>query len=238
MRLSQVRALTFDVFGTVVDWRSTVVREVTATLGEGKGLDGDWEAFADRWRFEGYVGGIQAIRRGERPFTTADALHREKLDELLGELGSPLDEAEAAELNRVWRRLEPWPDSVTGLRRLRTRWYVFTLSNGNFALLAEMAKRADLRWDGILSADLLGHFKSDPETYLSAARALSLEPGQVMMVAAHKADLEAARACGLRTAFVPRPREHPRVELADIEPDDGFDINATDFHDLSAQLGY
>ena len=222
MTLSDVQALTFDVFGTVVDWRSTVIREVTATLGEGKGLDGDWETFADRWRFEGYVGGIQAIRRGERPFTTADALHREKLDELLADHGSPLDEAEAADLNRVWHRLDPWPDSVGGLRRLSSRFTVSTLSNGNFALLVNMAKHSGLPWDSILSADLLGHFKSDPETYLSAARALTLEPGQVMMVAAHKADLEAASACGLHTAFVPRPRE-TRLSPAAL---DDLDFNA------------
>ena len=236
MTLSDVRALTFDVFGTVVDWRTTVIREVTATLGEGKGLEADWETFADRWRFEGYVGGIGAIRRGERPFTTADALHREKLDELLAEVGDPLDEAEAEHLNRVWHRLDPWPDSVGGLGRLRKRFIVSTLSNGNYALLVNMAKHSGLPWDSILSADLLGHFKSDPETYLSAARTLTLEPGQVMMVAAHKPDLEAASACGLHTAFVPRPREHgsPRD---DLEPDDRFDFNATDFHDLATQLG-
>ena len=237
MPLPDVQALTFDVFGTVVDWRSTVIREVTAALGEGKGLDADWGAFADRWRFEGYVGGIQAIRRGERPFTTADALHRAKLDELLGELGNPLDEAEAADLNRVWHRLDPWPDSVGGLRRLGTRFTVSTLSNGNLALLVNMAKHSGLPWDCFLSADLLGHFKSDPETYLSAARALTLDPAQVMMVAAHKPDLEAAGACGLRTAFVPRPREHGPSVTVDLEPDDRFDCNATDFHDLAAQLG-
>ena len=237
MAISDVQALTFDVFGTVVDWRSTVIREVRTVLGEEKGLDGDWETFADRWRFEGYVGGIGAIRRGERPFTTADALHRAKLDELLGELGSPLDEAESEHLNRVWHRLDPWPDSVGGLRRLGTRFTVSTLSNGNLALLVNMAKHSGLPWDCFLSADLLGHFKSDPETYLGAARALSLEPGQVMMVAAHKADLDAASACGLRTAFVPRPREHARVSAEDLAHESRFDFNATDFHDLATQLG-
>ena len=237
MTLSDVRALTFDVFGTVVDWRSTVIREVTAALGEAKGLSADWETFADRWRFEGYVGGIQAIRRGERPFTTADALHRAKLDELLAELGNPLDEAETVDLNRVWHRLDPWPDSVGGLGRLRKRFTVSTLSNGNFALLVNMAKHSGLPWDSILSADLLGHFKSDPESYLSAARALTLDPGQVMMVAAHKPDLEAASACGLHTAFVPRPREHGPARRDDLEPDERFDFNATDFHDLATQIG-
>ncbi len=235
--LSDVRALTFDVFGTVVDWRTTVTRELAATLGEGKGLEADWEALAARWRFEGYVGGIGAIRGGERPFTTADALHREKLDEILAELGNPLDEEEAAELNRVWHRLDPWPDSVGGLGRLRKRFVVSTLSNGNFALLVNMAKHSGLPWDGFLSADLLGHFKSDPETYISAARALSLEPGQVMMVAAHKADLDAAAGCGLHTAFVPRPKEMPAGRPTDLEFEDRFDFNATDFHDLATQLG-
>jgi 2-haloacid dehalogenase len=237
MTLSDVRALTFDVFGTVVDWRTTVTRELTATLGQGKGLDADWEAVAARWRFEGYVGGIGAIRRGERPFTTADALHREKLDEILAELGNPLDEAEAAELNRVWHRLDPWPDSVGGLGRLRKRFIVSTLSNGNYALLVNMAKYTGLPWDSFLSADLLGHFKSDPETYLSAARALTLKPGQVMMVAAHKADLDAAAGCGLHTAFVPRPHEMPADRPSDLEFEDRFDINATDFHDLATKLG-
>ena len=236
MTLSDVQALTFDVFGTVVDWRTTVIREVSTALAA-KGVEADCEAFADRWRFEGYVGGIQAIRRGERAFTTADALHREKLDELLADLGSPLDGAEAAELNRVWHRLDPWPDSPGGLGRLRTRFIVSTLSNGNLALLVNMAKHSGLPWDCFLSADLLGHFKSDPETYRSAARALTLEPGQVMMVAAHKADLDAAAACGLRTAFVPRPREHGRISPADLEYEDRFDFNAADFHDLAAQLG-
>lgn len=234
---SDVRALTFDVFGTVVDWRGTVTRELAATLGEGKGLTADWEALAARWRFEGYVGGIGAVRRGERPFTTADALHREKLDEILAELGSPLDEAEADHLNRVWHRLDPWPDSVGGLGRLGKRFIVSTLSNGNLALLVNMAKHSGLPWDCFLSADLLGHFKSDPETYLSAARALSLEPGRVMMVAAHKADLDAAAACGLHTAFVPRPHEMPADRPADLAFEDRFDFNATDFHDLATQLG-
>ena len=237
MTVSDVRALTFDVFGTVVDWRSTVTRELAATLGQGKGLTADWEALAARWRFEGYVGGIGAIRSGERPFTTADALHREKLDEILAELGNPLDKDEAEELNRVWHRLDPWPDSVGGLGRLRKRFVVSTLSNGNFALLVNMAKHSGLPWDGFLSADLLGHFKSDPETYLSAARALSLEPGQVMMVAAHKADLDAAAGCGLHTAFVPRPDEMPAGRPTDLEFEDRFDFNASDFHDLAAQLG-
>ncbi len=237
MALADVRALAFDVFGTVVDWRSAVVREVAATLGEGMGLDGDWEAFADRWRFEGYIDGIGAIRRGERPFTTADALHRARLDALLAEHGAALDEAQTERLNHVWSRLDPWPDSIGGLRRLGAHFIVSTLSNGNLSLLVNMAKHAGLPWDCFLSADLLGHFKPDPETYLAAARALSLEPRQVMMVAAHKADLEAARACGLAAAFVPRPHEHGPSVSVDLEPDDRFDINATDFHDLATQLG-
>ncbi len=234
--LPDVRALTFDVFGTVVDWRTTVIREVTALLGEAKGLTGDWDTFADRWRHEGYIGGIGAIRRGERPFTTAAALHREKLDELLAEHGSPLDDAEAAHLNRVWHRLDPWPDSVGGLARLRSRFVASTLSNGNLALLVNMAKYSGLPWDAFLSADLLGHFKSDPEAYLAAARALTLEPHEVMMVAAHKADLEAASACGLRTAYVPRPLEAGPANPSDASPDPRFDLNATDLHDLASQL--
>ena len=234
---SDVRALTFDVFGTVVDWRSTVIREVTAVLGDGKGVDGDWTTFADRWRFEGYIAGIGEARRGERPFTTADALHRAKLDDLLTELGNPLSESEADELNRVWHRLDPWPDSVGGLGRLRSRFVVSTLSNGNFALLVNMAKHAGLPWDCFLSADLIGHFKADPESYLGAARFLSLEPEQVMMVAAHKPDLEAARAVGLRTAFVPRPAEFGPDRPHDGAFESTFNYNANDLHHLASQLG-
>ena len=237
MAVPNVRALTFDVFGTVVDWRSTVIREVTALLGGGKGLEGDWEAFADRWRIEGYVEGIGQIRRGERAFTTADALHRAKLDELLAELGDPLGEPEAEDLNRVWHRLDPWPDAIGGLARLRSRFIVSTLSNGNFALLVNMAKHAGLPWDCFLSADLIGHFKSDPESYLAAARLLGLEPEQVMMVAAHKADLEAASGVGLRTAFVPRPAETGPDRPYDGEFEAKFDFNASDFHELASQLG-
>jgi len=237
MAIDGIRALVFDVFGTVVDWRSSVIRELTA-VGARHGVAADWGAFADAWRYEGYIGGITRVNRGEWPFMTADELHRRKLDELLPAYGlGGLAEEERADLNRVWHRLDPWPDSVPGLWRLKQRFVISTLSNGNVALLVNMAKRAGLPWDCILGADVLGAFKPRAEAYLAGARLLGLEPRAVMLVAAHKADLRAAQAAGLRTAFVPRPLEAgPNVEV-DLSPDPGFDLHAVDFLELARLLG-
>ncbi len=231
-----LRALVFDVFGTVVDWRSSVIRELQ-TVGARHGVTADWGAFVDAWRYEGYIGGIARINRGELPFMTTDELHRRKLDELLPAYGlDDLPEAERADLNRAWHRLDPWPDSVPGLWRLKQRWIISTLSNGNVALLVNMAKRAGLPWDCVLGADLLGAFKPKPEAYLAGARALGLEPGQVMLVAAHKADLKAAQAAGLRTAFIPRPAEAGPNIAVDLTPDPSFDLTAPDFLELARLL--
>ncbi|MCC7364637.1 MAG: haloacid dehalogenase type II [Dehalococcoidia bacterium] len=232
-----IRALTFDVFGTVVDWRTSVIRELEA-LGARLGIERDWAAITDDWRYDGYMRGTNKVRKGELPFMTADALHRRKLDALLAEHGiEGLDEAAIDHLNRAWHRLDPWPDAVAGIARLRSKFVVSTLSNGNVALLVNMAKHAGLTWDCVLSAELTGAFKPDPECYLRGARFLGLEPGEVMMVAAHKFDLLAAQKVGLHAAFVPRPTEAGPNVTVDLEPDPGFDYVATDFHDLAAQLG-
>jgi 2-haloacid dehalogenase len=227
-------ALIFDVFGTVVDWRSAVIRE-GEELGVQKGLDIDWAAFADAWRRR-YAPSMDRVRRGEIPWTNLDNLHRASLEELLDEFGiEGLTEAERDHFNRVWHRLDPWPDAVEGLTRLKQRHVIAPLSNGNVALLTSMAKRAKLPWDLVLSAELVRHYKPDPETYLMAPRLLALEPGQVMMGAAHVYDLRAARQNGLRTAYVPRPLEFGPGKNAD-PPDPSFDLVARDFIELAEKL--
>ena len=230
-----VKALAFDVFGTVVDWRSTVIREGRA-LGKARGLDVDWAAFADAWR-DGYGPAMNRVRNGELQWKTIDELHRLILDGLLERFSiTGLDEAEKDHLNRVWHRLDPWPDAVEGLTRLKSRFIIASLSNGNVALLVNMAKHGGLPWDAVLSAELAGRYKPDREVYLKAADLLGLEPAAVMMVAAHKGDLRAAAKAGLRTAFVPRPRERPNRQI-DLSVDGEFDVSATDFVDLASKLG-
>ena len=236
MLADTVKALTFDVFGTVVDWRRSVAREC-ARVGEAKGFSADWEAFADDWR-AGYGPSMGRVRSGELPWTNIDKLHRMVLDELLEKFGiTDLSEDEKDDLNRAWHRLDPWPDSVEGLARLRGKFIIATLSNGNVALLTNMAKRAGLPWDCILSAELARHYKPDPESYQTAVALLGLTVDQVMMVAAHKGDLHAARAVGLRTAFVPRPDEFGPNREVDTEPDPAFDVVASDFLELADKLG-
>ncbi len=229
-----MKALIFDVFGTVVDWRSTIIRE-GEELGRTKDLSVDWAAFADAWRSR-YVPSMNRVRRGEIPWTNLDDLHRTSLEELLREFGvEGLTEEEKDHLNRVWHRLEPWPDAVAGLAWLKESDLIAPLSNGNVALLANMAKRAGLPWDLILSAELVRHYKPDPETYLMAPGLLDLQPEQVMMVAAHPDDLRAARKNGLRTAYVPRPLEFGPGKEAK-PPDPSFDLVAHDFVDLAREL--
>lgn len=235
-QLADVKALTFDVFGTVVDWRGSIIRQGLA-FGAEHGLTVDWARFADDWR-SGYQPSMERVRRGELPWTNIDTLHRMILDELLVKYGiTDLSEADKDHLNRVWHRLTAWPDAVPGLTRLRTRYILAPLSNGNVALLTNMARYAGLPWDCILSAELAKHYKPDPETYQMAADLLGLRPEQVMMVAAHKGDLRAAQAVGLQTAFVPRPMEHGPERMPDTTPDPAFTIHAVDFNDLAAQLG-
>lgn len=230
------RALTFDVFGTVVDWRSSLIAELR-TFAQQKGLSGDWEKFADAWR-DGYAPAMDQVRSGKLAWQTIDQLHRRILEELLIRFRIPtLAEADKDHLNRAWHRLKPWPDSVAGLTRLKRKYIITSLSNGNVSLLVHMAKQAALPWDTVLSAELAGHYKPDREAYLKAAQLLDLRPDQVLMVAAHKSDLEGARRAGLRTAFVTRPLEKgPAVKL-DISREPWMDVYARDFLDLAAQAG-
>jgi 2-haloacid dehalogenase len=232
----RVRALTFDVFGTVVDWRGSIIRE-GQLLSIEKGFDVDWGLFADRWR-SGYSPAMNRVRSGELPWTKIDDLHRMILDDLIEEFGlQTLSEIERQEFNRVWHRLSPWPDAVGGLLRLKSRFVITTLSNGNVSLLTNMAKNSGLPWDAVLSAELAGHYKPDPEVYIKAAELLSLPIEQVMMVAAHPGDLRAAARTGMRTAYVHRPLERgPGREPNVVVPGD-FDYLAGDFLDLAMQLG-
>lgn len=233
--IESVKALCFDVFGTVVDWRSSVAREAEA-LGRAKGIDRDWTAFADRWR-AGYQPAMEEVRRGTRPWTILDVLHREILDRLLVEFAvDGLAEHEIDHLNRAWHRLDPWPDAVAGLSRLKTRYILATLSNGNVALMVNMAKRAGLAWDVILGAEIARHYKPQPEAYLNSVSLLGLTPEQAMLVAAHNDDLGAGRALGMRTAFVRRPTEYGPDQDFDLEPEKDWDVIADDFIDLAAML--
>ena len=234
--LSAVKALVFDVFGTVVDWRGSIIAE-GREFGRARGIDIDWGAFADAWRGM-YGPSMDRVRRREIPWHNLDALHRTSLDELLPRFGiAGLSEEDTQHLNRVWHRLGPWPDSVPGLTRLRARYVLATLSNGNVALLTNMAKRAGLPWDCILSAELFRAYKPDAVVYQSAAALLGLTAGEVMMVAAHGGDLRAAQRCGLRTAYVYRPLEFGPERKAELDPDPSFDVVATDFVDLADKLG-
>jgi 2-haloacid dehalogenase len=232
-----IEALAFDVFGTVVDYRGTIIRE-GAQINAAKGWSVDWGRFADAWRGR-YRPFMDRVMRGELPWMKLDALHRLALEEVLVELGvGGLSEAEKDHLNRVWHRLDPWPDAVPGLTRLRTRYILATLSNGNVSLLVEMARYSGLPWDCILSAELARAFKPDPAVYRMACDLLSRPPDRVMLVAAHSDDLQAAQALGLKTAFVPRPLEHgPNAGAPTLAPDHGFDLVAADFLDLAQQLG-
>jgi 2-haloacid dehalogenase len=228
--------LIFDTFGTVVDWRSSVIAEGEA-LGRTKGWHVDWAAFADAWR-AGYAPAMNRVRRGELPWTKLDVLHRMTLDELIGRFKiEPLTEAEKVHLNRVWHRLAPWPDAVAGLQRLRKRFVIAPMSNGNLSLLTNMAKHAGLPWDCILSTELVRHYKPDKETYLMAVDFFDVKPADVMMVAAHEGDLDAAKALGLKTAYVHRPREFGPARTPAIPAAGRFDLMAKDFLDLAAQLG-
>ena len=231
-----VKALTFDVFGTVVDWYGSIIRE-GQLLAARKGYDVDWAQFATSWR-SGYGPAMNKVRTGEMPWTKIDDLHRMILDDLVEEYKlTGMTEAELVHFNEAWHRLSPWPDTVAGLNKLKTKYVITTLSNGNVSLLTHMAKNGGLPWDAILSAELSGHYKPDPEAYLKAADLLSLRPDQVMMVAAHPGDLRAAARTGLRTAYVIRPLERGPGRQVNRNPDGEFDYTAEDFNDLARQLG-
>jgi 2-haloacid dehalogenase len=233
---SRVRALTFDVFGTVVDWRGSIIREGEA-LGALWRIDLDWARFADAWRAH-YQPSMERVRRGELPWTRLDELHRMALEKILSDFGvTGLSEEQIEHLNLVWHRLDPWPDAIAGLTRLKRKFILATLSNGNVALLVNMAKRAGLPWDAILGAEVARHYKPQPEAYLRTADLLGLAPDQCMMVAAHNSDLIAAGKLGFRTAFVPRRTEYGPNQTADLTAEREYDVLAESLVDLAAQLG-
>ena len=239
--LAGVKAILFDTFGSVVDWRGSLIADLGGWAAQ-RGIAGDWVGLVDAWR-AAYAPSMDRVRRGELPWTILDDLHRATLETLVAQFGITfpggvdLGEAELDHINRGWHRLKPWPDAVAGLTRLRRRYIIGPLSNGNVALLVNMAKAAGIPWDMVCSTELFGHYKPDPETYLGAARILGLQPGQVMMAAAHNGDLAAARACGLRTAFWPRVSEYGPLQKRDYAADSDWDIVASDIEDMAAQLG-
>jgi 2-haloacid dehalogenase len=236
MTHSDVKALLFDVFGTVVDWRSGVVRD-GEKLAEARGLDVDWAAFADAWREE-YQPSLDRVRRGETEWRNLDSLHRESLNRLLDRFGiADLTDEEREYLNRAWHRLDPWPDAVPGLNRLRSDYLIAPLSNGHVRLLTNMAKRAGIPWDTVLSAELSKHYKPDDEAYLTAVDLLDCRPEEVMMVAAHERDLEASQDVGLRTAYVHRPREWGPESEKDRPDESAYDFVVDDLTDLADRLG-
>lgn len=238
MGVEKVKVLLFDTFGTVVDWRGSVARMGERRAGA-KGIEGvDWEAFARAWR-AGYRPGMAPVISGERPWTTIDVIHRERLDEILETFGvaDKFDEAERADFNLAWHRLDPWPDSIPGLLRLKTKFMISPLSNGSLILLTAMAKRAGIPWDFVFSSDTFKAFKRDPKVYLGAIALLGLEPGEVMMCAAHNDDLEAARSHGMRTAYVNRPYEYGADQKKDFEAESDWDIITDGIDGIADALG-
>ena len=234
----EIRACLFDVFGTVVDWRTSVSRELAEFAGQ-RGIRGvDWLEFAVEWR-KLYQPSMEEVRSGRRTFTILDVLHRESLGKLLERYRiQELSEADLEHMNRAWHRLDPWSDVVEGLRRLKTRFVIAPCSNGNIALMVNLAKRAGLPWDCVLGAEVARAYKPAPQAYLGSCAALGLAPSSVLMVAAHNNDLRAAKAQGLRTAFVARPREHGPGQTTDLAPDGScVDVSAADFVGLAQQLG-
>jgi len=233
-----VRAALFDVFGTVVDWRSGVSRDVAVFLARHSIGGVDPEAFADAWRRH-YSPSMEEVRAGRRPFVPLDRLHFESLQATLSEFDlarRDFADADLQELNRAWHRLDPWPDAVAGLPRMKSGLIIAPLSNGNLSLLLNMAKRASIPWDAILGAEVVAAYKPAPEAYLRTASLLDLPPGEIVMVAAHNGDLAAARACGFRTAFVPRPTEHGPSQTTDLKPEQDWDFIASDFEALAQPL--
>lgn len=223
MSLEEVKALHFDVFGTVVDWRSSVIAELE-DFGTRKGITADWTQFADDWRGL-YQPSMDAVRRGDREWRPLDVLHRESLITLISRHNiTGLTEEEIENLNKIWHRLAPWPDTVEGLTRLKKKYILATLSNGNVALLVNMAKNGGLPWDAILGAEPNRAYKPLPQCYLGNARYLDLEPSQCMLVAAHNDDLAAARTLGYRTAFISRPTEYGPNQTKDKQADSDWDI--------------
>jgi 2-haloacid dehalogenase len=234
----EMQALLFDVFGTVVDWRSGVARDVGQFLSR-RALTIDSFEFADAWRRE-YAPAMEEIRSGRRAFVRLDVLHRENLVKVMADYSIDVGSISTDgldELNRAWHRLDPWPDSVEGLLRLKRRFMIAPLSNGNIRLMVDMAKRAALPWDAILGAEVVRAYKPSPQVYIDTVEILCLKPAEVCMVAAHNGDLAAARQCGLKTAFVTRPTEHGPAQRTDLHAEQAWDFIAADMNDLATKLG-
>jgi 2-haloacid dehalogenase len=239
MKAAGIKALGFDVFGTVVDWRNGVAREAAPFLLRHGAAAADPLAFADAWRRQ-YQPAMERVRTGGRGFVPLDVLHRENLDIILPDFGldpAGIPAGELDDLNLAWHRLDPWPDVVAGLTRLKSRFIIVTLSNGNVSLMVDMAKRAGLPWDAILGAEPARAYKPSPEAYLRTAAMLGLKPAELCLVAAHNSDLAAARACGLKTAFVLRPRDQGLGQHTDLVAEQPWEFDAKDFCDLADLMG-
>jgi 2-haloacid dehalogenase len=232
---SEVQALFFDVFGTVVDWRNGVAREAERIL-KPLGYALDWLAFADAWRDQ-YQPGMEEVRSGRQPFVKLDVIHRRMLDRIRPQFGlDKLDEATQAELNLAWHQLDAWADVGPGFARLRQRYFLCPCSNGNIAIMADIGRRNDLRWHAVLGSEIAGDFKPKPHVYLASAAALNLAPAQCMMVAAHSRDLKTAAAQGLRTGHVGRPGEGG-PGTGEAEPLGTFDMVAKNFGEFAEKMG-
>jgi 2-haloacid dehalogenase len=231
-----IKALTFDTFGTVVDWRTSIINDLSA-YGRKHKLDTDWAAFVDEWK-TAYKPGMDKVRKGEWPWLTIDEIYRRALDAMAPRYGlDKLDEASLHHINCVWHRLLPWPDVVDGLTRLKKKYLISTLSNGDVAMLANMAKHGGLPWDTVLCGQVFRHFKPDPEIYLGAIELLGCQPHEVMMVAAHNDDLKHARSHGMRTGFVLRPTEYGPAQQTNLQAAEQWDVIASDFGELATALG-
>jgi 2-haloacid dehalogenase len=230
-----IQAVLFDVFGTVVDWRSSLIRQLQR-FGSENNLHTDWVDLADDWRAE-YEPAMRAVRSGQRPWISLERLHREALDKLLSVRGlSALNETQRQQLVRAWHFLDPWPDALAGLNRLKRKYIIGTLSNGGVRLLTDMARYAQLPWDVVLSSDLFRHYKPDPEVYLGAAELLDSRPENIVVAAAHNYDLAAARQHGMKTAFVARPTEYGPRQSRDFTAESDWDFVAQDFEQMAAHM--
>ena len=234
MNIKNVKVLLFDTFGTVADWRGSIFRKGRALARERPLPEVDWDAFARAWR-AGYKPGMARVQSGEVPWKSIDVIHRDRLDEILVEfsLDHELDEEARRSMNLWWHQLDPWPDCIPGLTRLKAKYLLGTLSNGSIIGLSYMAKRAMLPWDFILSSDVFKAYKRDPEVYLGAIDLLGLKPNEIMLVAAHNDDLGAARSHGMLTAYINRPYEYGTDQTRDFNAEENWEVIAESIEELA-----